>query len=351
MITASHNPAEYNGIKMANSDGLPISGKAIKDAVIGKDYPAVENVGEVEKRDIMDDYLDKVFKLADMPSLKGMKVVVDAGNGMSGIILPKIFERLDAEFHTLYMEPDGNFPNHEANPIKDETLEDLKAKMKEVGADLGAAFDGDGDRVGFVDDKLNTVRGDILLAMLTTEYLKSHPGGKVYTAVNQSWAVRDAAKAAGGEAVMDKVGRTHAIQWIKDNDAVLGGEVSSHFFFKEFNDLESSEFVFLLMMKMIAEGGQSFSEIMAPYMNYVSSGENNFEVEDKEGTIKRLVDTYRAEANNIIDIDGVRLEFDDWWFNIRMSSTEPLIRLTLEAKTKEMMEEKKQALIDIIKQS
>ncbi len=351
MVTASHNPAEYNGIKMANADGFPISGEEIKGAVIGQEYPAIGEPGEVEKRDIMNDYLDKIFGLVQLPSLDGMTIVVDAGNGMAGLILPKMFERMDAEFHTLYMEPNGNFPNHEANPVKEETLDDLKDKMKEVGADLGAAFDGDGDRVGFVDEKLNTIRGDILLAMLATEYLKQHPGGKVYTAVNQSWAVRDAVEAAGGEVVMNKVGRTNAIKWMKENGGVLGGEVSSHFFFQEFNDLESSEFAFLLIIKMIAESGKTFLEIMTPYTKYASGGENNFEVEDKEGTIKRLVDAYQDEAVNMIDIDGVRLEFNDWWFNVRASSTEPLIRLTLEAESEEILAEKKQALIELITKS
>lgn len=348
MITASHNPAEYNGIKMADSTGFPISGQTIKELVVGKDYPAVPEPGEVEKRDVTQAYLDKVFKLVDPPSLKGMKVVVDAGNGMSGLLLPKMFERLDAEFHSLYLEPDGNFPNHEANPVKEETLVDLKAKMSEVGADLGAAFDGDGDRVGFVDENLNTIRGDIMLAMLATEYLKEHPGGKVYTAVNQSWAVRDAVEAAGGEVVMNKVGRTNAIKWMKEAGGVLGGEVSSHFFFKEFNDLESSEFVFLMIMKMIAESGKSFSEIMKPYLSYASGGENNFKVADPQVTIAKLVSAYEANALSKVDIDGVRLEFADWWFNVRASSTEPLIRLTLEAKNPELLDQKKQELINLI---
>ncbi|MBU0531435.1 MAG: phosphomannomutase/phosphoglucomutase [Candidatus Uhrbacteria bacterium] len=348
MITASHNPAEYNGIKMNDSTGFPLSGESMKDAVMEKEYPAVAEVGEVERREIMDDYLKKVFDLAKVPSLKGMKVAVDAGNGMSGITLVKMFERMDAEFYPLYLEPDGNFPNHEANPVKEETLTDLKNKIREIGADFGAAFDGDGDRIGFVDDQGETVRGDILLAMLATEYLKDHPGGKVYTAVNQSWIVRDAVEAAGGKVVMNKVGRTHAVKWMKSEGGVLGGEVSGHFFFKEFNDLESSEFVFLMVLKMVAEQGKPFSEIMAPYRKYIGSGEINFEVEDKQGTIQKLEDKFKPESNKFIDIDGIRLEFDDWWFNVRASNTEPLIRLTVEAKTQELLDTKTQELTELI---
>ncbi len=348
MVTASHNPAEYNGMKMYDIEGFPISGKAMMEAVIKRQYPAKDVFGEVEKRDVSDDYLNKMFDLAKVPSLRGLKVVIDAGNGMSGAILPKIFERLDCEMVPLYFDPDGTFPNHEADPIKEENLVDLKRKMQEVGADLGVGFDGDGDRVVFVDEKLNTVRGDIMLAMLATEYLRNHPGGKVYTAVNQSWITQEAIKEAGGEPVMNKVGRTHAIKWMKEEGGVLGGEVSCHFFFKEFHDLESSEFALLLIMKMIAEEEKPFSQIMAPYMKYVSSGEINFEVQDKQGTIKRLEEKYRPQAKKFIDIDGIRLEFDDWWFNIRASNTEPLIRLTLEAKTEELMEEKKKELTNII---
>jgi len=348
MITASHNPAEYNGMKMYDMEGFPISGKVIKDLVMDKEYPAVEQLGEVEQRDVTDDYLKKMFDLAEMPSLAGMKVVIDAANGMSGIILPKVFEKLDAEVVEMYYEPDGTFPNHEADPIKDENLVDLKAKKKEVGAAPGISYDGDGDRVVFVDDKFNTIRGDVLLAMLATEYLKDHPGGKVYTAVNQSWIVRDAAKEAGGEAVMDKVGRTNAIRWMKENNGVLGGEVSCHFFFKEFHYLESSEYTMLLILKMIAEQGKPFSEMMAPYRTYISSGEINFEVEDKQGTIKKLEDKFKPESTSFTNIDGIRLEFEDWWFNVRASNTEPLIRLTIEAKAQELLDEKKKELTDLI---
>ncbi len=348
MVTASHNPAEYNGIKMYNTEGFPVSGKVIKDLVLDKEYPLVDEVGEVEQRDVTEDYLNKMFDLAEMPSLSGMKVVIDAANGMSGIILPQIFSKLDAEVMEMYYEPDGTFPNHEADPIKEENLVDLKAKMQEVGATLGISYDGDGDRVVFVDDQLNTIRGDVLLAMLASEYLKDHPGGKVYTAVNQSWIVRDAVKEAGGETVMGKVGRTHAIAWMKEAGGVLGGEVSGHFFFKEFHYLESSEFVMLLIMKMIAEQGKSFSEIMAPYRKYISSGELNFEVDDKQGTIKKLKDKFKPEAKELIDIDGIRIEFNDWWFNVRASNTEPLIRLTIEAKTPGLLNEKKQELTDLI---
>jgi len=348
MITASHNPAEYNGFKMADSTGLPISGQAMKEVVLGKEYTAVDQPGSVKKCDVSQDYLNRLFELAKMPSLQGMKVVVDAGNGMSGLILPKIFERLDCEMVSMYFEPDGTFPNHEANPAKEDTLLDLKAKIQEVKADLGAAFDGDGDRVGFVDEQGNSIRGDILLGLLATEYLASHPGGKVTNSPNMSWVPRDAVLKTGGEVVQSPVGRTHVIKKMRDTDAVLGGEVSCHFFFKEFNALESSEFAMLLIMKIMAEKGQSLSEIIAPFMKYFGSGEINFKVEDKQGLINQLEEKYRPDSKSFSDLDGIRIEFEDWWFNVRASNTEPLIRLNMEAKTLELLESKKQEIINII---
>jgi phosphomannomutase len=276
MITASHNPAEYNGIKMAEASGLPISGQVMKDMVIGKEYPTVDDLGVVEERDISSDYLERLLELADLPSLSEIKVVVDAGNGMSGVFLPKLFECLDCQMTPMYFEPDGTFPNHEANPIKEDTLVDLKAKMVEVGASIGAAFDGDGDRVGFVDEKGNMIRGDILLALLATEYLKDHPGGKVTNSPNMSWVPRDSILEAGGQVVHSPVGRTHVINKMRETGAVLGGEISCHFFFNEFHSLESSEYTMLLIMKMMAEQKKPLSEIIAPYIKYSGSGEINF---------------------------------------------------------------------------
>ncbi|MFH1142786.1 MAG: phosphomannomutase/phosphoglucomutase, partial [Candidatus Uhrbacteria bacterium] len=288
MITASHNPAEYNGFKMADATGLPLSGQAMKEVVIGKEYPAVDLLGSVEQRDVSQDYINRLFELLQMPSLQGMKVVVDAGNGMGGLLLPKIFERLDCQMIPMYFEPDGTFPNHEANPAKEETLVDLQNKIKEVGADIGAAFDGDGDRVGFVDQQGKNIRGDILLGLLATEYLASHPGGKVTNSPNMSWIPRDAVLAAGGEVVNSPVGRTHVIKKMRETGAVLGGEVSCHFFFKEFQALESSEFAMLLILKMMAEQKKPLSEIIAPYLKYFGSGEINFKVEDKQGLINQF---------------------------------------------------------------
>lgn len=210
------------------------------------------------------------------------------------------------------------------------------------------AFDGDGDRVGFVDEKGDYIRGDIILALLADEYLKSHPGGKVTNSPNMSWVPRDSVLEAGGQVVQSPVGRTHVIHKMRQAGAVLGGEISCHFFFDQFDSLESSEFAMLLIMKMMAEQEKPLSEIIAPYMKYHGSGELNFEIEDKQGLINYLEEMYRPKAKSFSDLDGIRVEFEDWWFNVRASNTEPLIRLNLEAKTPAMLEEKKQEIINII---
>ena len=339
MVTASHNPAEYNGFKMSYSDGRPISGTEVKDLVLSADVKLKE-VDGVKEIDMSDEYLDYVFKTVDIPSVKDLKVVVDAGNGMSGVTLPGIIDRLDCEVESMYLEPDGTFPNHEPNPVKEETLKDLQKAVVDNQADVGFAFDGDGDRIGLIDDKGRIIPGDITLALFAVEYLKKNSGGKVSMSPNMGWAARDAILGNGGEIIMAKVGRTNVINQLQKQNGLFGGEISGHFFFKEFKLLESSEYAMLLTLKIIAASGKKLSEIIEPYLQYHNSGELNFEVIDKDQVIKSIEDKYRPGASSFSDLDGIRLEFDDWWFNLRKSNTEPIIRLRVETKTKEALDEK-----------
>lgn len=347
MVTASHNPAEYNGFKMYDGAGMPISGEQMKEWS-EKEYPS-NGEGELSELNIETPYLDKLFSLVEMPSLEGLKVVVDAGNGMGGIILPALFERLNCEMVPMYFEPDGRFPNHEANPIKEETLDDLRAKVAETGAHMGIALDGDADRVGFTDEHGQSVPGDITLALLADVRLADVDEGILVQEPRSSWVLEEIANKHGAQLVMDKAGRTGMIKTMKKTNATIGGEMSSHFFFPELSYLESTDLVILEVLEKLARSGGSFSELLKPYRKYTSSGEHNFEIDDKDGLLKNALEKYQPEANKLIDVDGIRLEFDDWWFNLRKSNTEPLIRLNLEAKTKELMEEKFQEISDFIK--
>jgi phosphomannomutase len=344
MVTASHNPAEYNGFKMARGNALLISGEEIKPVVLANSFENATTRGKVKAFQIMPEYLERVFSLVRMPSLKGVKVVVDAGNGMGGIILPKLFERLDCELTKLYFEPDGTFPHHEPNPIKLETLEDLQGEVIHQQADIGVALDGDADRIGFVDEKGQFVNGDYLLALLAPERLKVHKGKAVVWSPNASWAVRDAIAKAGGKSAFEKVGRANIIKRVQSEGAALGGEVSCHYFYPEFGGMESTDFTLLLVLKLLAESGKSFSELLKPFRKYATSGEINFEVKKKDEVLAALEKTYTPKAVAVNKLDGLRIEFKDWWFNVRKSNTEPLIRLNLEAKSRKRMEEKRDEL-------
>ncbi|MBU1705714.1 phosphomannomutase/phosphoglucomutase [Patescibacteria group bacterium] len=351
MVTASHNPAEYNGFKMMRGDAMPISGKEvqklIKEEEVGEEVGRVK--GEVTTKEVVDEYLDYVVKKAAAPDLKGMKVVIDAGNGMSEVVLPKLFARLACEMIPMYFEPDGTFPNHEANPIKLETLTDLKKKVLAEKADLGIALDGDGDRVIFVDEKGDHINGDVMLAILADSRLKGNPERPVVWSANASWAVRDAIEANRGLSIMEKVGRTNIIKRVKKEAAVIGGEVSAHYFYPEFSGLESTDFTILLVLKLLKKSGGPMSELVKPFAKYVISGEINFAVKDKEAAIESLGKKYKGQALEISTLDGIRSEFKDWWFNIRPSNTEPLIRLNLEAKSQELMATKRDEIAAFIK--
>ncbi|KKW32179.1 MAG: Phosphomannomutase [Candidatus Uhrbacteria bacterium GW2011_GWA2_53_10] len=348
MVTASHNPAEYNGFKMSRGDGFPISGEEIKPLVLANSFQHATRAGKRKTLNVMPEYLERVFALANMPSLKGMRVVVDAGNGMGGIILPKLFKRLDCEMTPLYFEPDGTFPHHEANPIKPETLEDLQGEVAHQRADIGIALDGDADRIGFVDEKGQFVNGDHMLALLAGDRLRAHKGGAVVWSPNASWAVRDAIVRGGGRSVFEKVGRIHIARRVQKEKAAIGGEVSAHYFYPEFGGMESTEFTLLLVLKLLAESGKSFSELLKSVRTYATLGEVNFEVKEKDAVLAALEKHYASKAVAGDKLDGLRLEFKDWWFNVRKSNTEPLIRLNLEAKTSARMKEKHAELAKFI---
>lgn len=351
IVTASHNPSEYNGFKMLGDHPSKAIGKGagmeeIKALVEKGKFPDVKE-GTLVQTDIVPDYLEKLFRLVPPETMKGLKVVVDSGNGMGGVILPAIFEKLDVEVHKLYWEPDGTFPNHEANPLKTETLKDLQAKVLEVGADLGIALDGDSDRIGFVDEKGEPLRPDLFIALMAHQLLLGNEGRKVTYDVRCGMAVAEEIKKAGGVPLMTSVGHALIKPVIAKENALFGGELSAHFYWGEWGTGENTDFAMLSLMRMIKESKKPFSEMLAPYRRYYHTGEINFEVEDKDAKMSEVKEKYGAEGI-VTELDGIRIDFDGWWLSVRASNTEPLLRLNLEAKEQVVMEEKKAELVDLL---
>lgn len=349
MVTASHNPAEYNGIKMAHPDGLPIAGTEVlaraEDALV---VPKAK--GKREEYDILGQYLEQCLALAKAPEVRGVKIVIDYGNGMGALSMRPLCEKLGLDVVELYPEPDARFPNHEANPAKEETLADLKKKILEVGAAFGVAIDGDADRIAFVDNEGVAVQGDLTLALMASDRLAQYPKGKILYSINASWAIDDAVRAAGGEPVPCPVGNTKIIKIMQEQKGILGGEVSSHFFFPEFHNLEAIDFAFLVVLGIWKRSGKAFADVVRPLRKYFNSQEMNYEVEDKDGAIAALQRAYEQQATKCISIDGLRYEFNrDWWILVRKSNTEPLIRVTIEAKSAELLEEKKGEVKEVLK--
>jgi phosphomannomutase len=339
MVTASHNPSEYNGIKMATKEGLPIPGTDIYAHLI--EEAAADTQGTLEEISVVGDYLDAVLGERNVPDVSNLSLVVDYGNGMGIVTLRPFFERLGMDVTELYPEPDADFPNHEANPAKEDTLVDLKAKVLEVGADIGIAIDGDGDRVGFIDDKGKSLRGDQVLTLLALEALKGGAGGNIITAPNMGWGIRDLVKGAGGACIDVPIGRTKVVRAVSEHSALVGGEISSHFMFPEFSSLESIDFAILSILALIKTSGKSLSQLTEHLHGYVNSGQINTEVGDKDAVIAAVKARYESEADVVNEMDGIRCEFGrDWWFLLRKSNTEPIVRLTVEAKSEELMREK-----------
>jgi phosphomannomutase len=346
MVTASHNPSEYNGFKMVHGDAMPIGGdtgmKEIKALVDGGAFPEAQE-GTLIETDIVEDYLERLFELVPPEDIKGLKVAVDAGNGMSGVILPEIFRRLDVKAFPLYWEPDGTFPNHEANPLKTETLKDLQAKIRQTKADIGVAFDGDSDRIGLVDERGEIIRADQIIAMMARMLLKENPGRKVTYNVSCGLVAPEEIKANGGEPIMTPTGHAVIKPILRKEEALFGGELSGHFYFEEFGGAENTDYVMLLFLRLLSLEKEPLSVLAAPVRRYFHSGEINFHVADKQGKIDAVLAKYGAKAMKTT-IDGIRLDFEDWWLGVRASNTEPLLRLNLEAKTEELMEAKKAEL-------
>lgn len=331
MVTASHNPPEYNGIKFADARGLPISGVDIREFV---ECPAqiAGAKGGVRKVDVLDEYLNAAMDLPNVEALRGTRIIADFGNGMGAMTICPLAKRLGIELVEMYAEPDARFPNHEANPAKEETLADIKREILKGHYDLGVALDGDADRIAFIDNEAQSLRGDLALTIFAAEALAKHPGGIVVTSPNQSWATYEEIERLGGKTVDSAIGRTLVIHKMIEVGAVISGEVSSHFFFPEFGYLESVDHAFVRMLLVWKASGKSFADFVRPLRRYANSGEINFSVPDKNAAMQALKSSFIDRASSINELDGIRCDFGrDWWFIVRPSNNEPLIRLIVEA--------------------
>lgn len=356
IITASHNPSQYNGLKMVLSDAMPL-GKGlgmeeIKDMVIKGEFEQAENKGSVEYTDVLDDYIKKIFRLVDVTKIKPMTIAIDCGNGINGPIIREICNRIpQLKVLELYYRPDGTFPNHEANPLKLETLKDLQTRVIMKNAEIGFAFDGDGDRLGVVDELGHGVSGDFLTCIFAEDLLRKEEnrGSLINADLRSSWIVKETVEELGGKFEQCMVGHALIKNLMKKNNALFAGELSNHFYYRDFYKVESADLSLLLILSIVTEKNKTLSEIIEPLKKYFQSGEINSDVEDKDGVMKFLEEKYGPDSIEISKIDGIKIEYPDYWFSVRASNTEPVLRLNLEAKTKEKMEEMRDEILNIIR--
>lgn len=348
MVTASHNPAQYNGLKLLHGDGAPIGGDSglLEIERMVREMADIDSVAyEVERFDALSAYVARLYELVLPDSIAPLRVVVDAGNGMAGHVAPAVFAGLSCHLMPIFFELDGTFPHHEANPIKPENMRDLQRMVLETGADIGVAFDGDADRVGFVDERGEIVSGDIMTALIAREVLRDHPGQRVLYDLRSSKAVAEVVREAGGVPAMTRVGHSFIKKQMREEHAVCAGEVSGHYYFSAFGNLDVSDYALLLVLRMLSREQQPFSVLVSAVKRYAHSGEINFDVQDKQLVIDRLISVYKDRAERLYDFDGILCDFGDWWFNVRPSNTEPVLRLNMEARDETMLAEKKMEVI------
>ncbi len=354
VITASHNPAKYNGFKFVRKAAIPMgidSGLAeIEDRVRAGSFGQPRRTGKVIKKNVLEDFIAFMRGFIDPEQLSPMKVVIDTGNGMGGMIVPRLFERSPVEIIPLFFKLDGTFPNHEANPLIPENRRDLVSKVLEEKADLGIGLDGDADRAFFVNEKGEYCSADFILGLLSQPVLLAHPGAKIVYDVRCSDYVRDTIKKFGGAAHMGKVGHAYAKNFMREIGAEFGGEVSGHYYFK-YQDayFDSGNLTALLLLKVLSDRKEKLSVALAETDNYHISGEINSTVSDPDATMERIRERYK-NSGRMVTIDGISIIGDTWWFNVRQSNTEPLVRLNCEAKSEEKMENLRDEVLAVIRE-
>jgi phosphomannomutase len=354
-VTASHNPGQYSGMKLCREGARPISGASgIQDVErrVKKGYPPpVGDRGRTRGVDLLSAFADHVAGFASVA--RPIRVAIDAANGMGAYTLPPVLERLPTvEAKTLFMELDGTFPNHEANPLKEENLDPVRALVAKTGADFGVGFDGDADRCCFVDERGRTAGADLMTALLAREFLQKYPGAAVVYDLRSSWVVKEEIEKAGGVAVRDRVGHSFIKATMREHGAVFGGELSGHFYFKDHFTCDSGEIALACTLGLVSRSGAPLSELVDGLRRYHATGEINFHVEDKEGAIAHLKREFSDGRQD--ELDGITVEYGDvseahwWWFNVRPSNTESLLRLNLEASSRELCDAKRERLVALL---
>ncbi|HVC66812.1 MAG TPA: phosphomannomutase/phosphoglucomutase [Acidimicrobiales bacterium] len=347
MFTASHNPARYNGLKLCLAGARPIGQdtglaeiQATAEALLdewehgGPPEPVAATLGPLEQRSVLDAYADHVRSFVDTSVLRPLKVVADTANGMGGLVAPKVFEGLPFEVEILYPELDGNFPNHPADPIQPENLVELRRVVLETGADIGLAFDGDADRVFLVDERAEPVSGSLTTALVAASLLDKYPGSTVLYNCICSRVVPEVIAEKGGTGIRTKVGHSFIKQVMAETGAVFGGEHSGHYYFRDNYRADSGIIAAMLVLELLSVTGKPLSELLGPFERYAASGEINTVVDDPAGTVELLAAQVEAAGGALGTadrLDGLTVDRGDWWYNLRPSNTEPLLRLNVEA--------------------
>jgi phosphomannomutase len=355
MFTASHNPAQYNGIKLCHAFAAPVgmeTGLAeIRDRVAGQKTMTDSKPGVVSEKDVLQDYADCLLSLAPVRG-RHLEVVVDAGNGMAGLTAPAVLSQIDVGVDELYFELDGTFPNHEANPIDAANLVDLQARVRETGADIGLAFDGDADRCFLVDERGELVSPSVLTALIAARELARQPGSTIIHNLITSRGVPEIVTELGGRPVRTRVGHSFIKAEMAETGAIFGGEHSGHFYFRDFWRADSGMLAALHALAALAEGEAPLSELLAPYARHVASGEINSEVADQQAVIEELEQSWSGREGISVDhLDGLTVTHDDWWFNVRASNTEPLLRLNAEGQDEDTMARVRDEILAVIRRS
>jgi phosphomannomutase len=353
-VTASHNPKEYTGMKIVRRGALPVGGDS---GLLDIRTRALSNgarhesghKGTIREEDVWPRFVERVLSFIDVDAVKPLRVVIDAANGMAGAMLPPVLDKLPINAVRYYFEPDGTFPNHEPNPLLPENREFIVRKVTEENADLGIAFDGDADRCFFVDDTGEFVPGDFVTALLAESSLEKEPGAKIIYDVRASWAVRETIERAGGVPLINRVGHAFIKHRMREEGALFGGEVSGHYYFRDFSQADSGVIPFLLMLELLSKRGQKLSEILRTYRErYFITGELNTPVSDVALKLQELKERFGGEGK-VSHLDGLSVDADEWHMNVRPSNTEPLLRLNLEAMSPELMESKRDEVLEVIR--